>query len=152
MAGIRMLKAYGVVIAARAAPSIRQFSISIYPCLACSFTLTDRHSDMTISDCWGLERNMPDFDDNCGTSLVIVNTETGRRWFDKIGEVAGIVHVALQDYMQPKLRHPSDCPAERFWQDYKEKGYRYIFREYGRDSLYWRLRSRVGFYKRNRIL
>ena len=118
-----------------------------HSCLACPFTSTDRHSDMTISDCWGLERNMPAFDDNCGTSLVLINTETGRRWFGKIGEAADIVPVVLQDYMQPQLQHPSTCPEEKrkkFWQDYKEQGYRYIFREYGHDSLYWHLRKRVA--------
>lgn len=121
-----------------------------HSCLACPFTSTDRHSDITISDCWGLEKKIPSFDDNRGTSLAIVNTEMGRKWFQYGMVNADIVPVDLKDYMQPQLQHPSSCDPDRrtkFWSNYKCKGYSYIFKEYGHDSLYWRIRRKAASVK-----
>lgn len=115
-------------------------------CLQCRFTSTERHSDITMSDCWGLERNQPEFDDNRGTSLAIINTETGRQWFELVVHEADVVPVKLEDYMQPQLQHPIACDRAaraKFWQDYAQRGYRYIFQNYGHDSGYWRLRRRL---------
>ena len=126
-----------------------------HSCLACPFTSTDRHSDITISDCWGLEKTLPSFDDNRGTSLAIINTETGRKWFQYGTVNADIVSVELEDYMQPQLQHPSTCDSEhrmKFWSDYNDKGYSYIFKKYGHDSLYWKLRKRVSSVKIIRII
>lgn len=36
------------------------------------------HSDLTIADFWGINSIMPDFDDDKGVSLVLVNTDKGR--------------------------------------------------------------------------
>jgi len=124
-------------------------------CLACPFTSTDRHSDITISDCWGLEKNLPSFDDNRGTSLAIINTETGRKWFQYGTVNADIIPVELKDYMQPQLQHPSTCNSEyrvKFWRDYNGKGYSYIFKEYGHDSLYWKIRKRASSVKLIRMV
>lgn len=41
-------------------------------------------SDLTIADFWGIDRVMPDFDDDCGTSLVLANTEKGAALLNSI--------------------------------------------------------------------
>ncbi|MGM9786339.1 MAG: Coenzyme F420 hydrogenase/dehydrogenase, beta subunit C-terminal domain, partial [Candidatus Cryptobacteroides sp.] len=40
------------------------------------------HSDITIADFWGINREMPEMDDDKGTGLVLVNTEKGRQALD----------------------------------------------------------------------
>lgn len=35
------------------------------------------HSDITLADCWGIKSEMPEMDDDKGTSLVFVNTDKG---------------------------------------------------------------------------
>ena len=40
------------------------------------------HSDITIADFWGIDREMPDMDDDKGTGLVLVNTEKGSQSLD----------------------------------------------------------------------
>lgn len=114
-------------------------------CLHCPFTSLSRCGDLTISDCWGIENHMPDFDDNKGTSLVILNTETGKKYFDKSITDANVHAVNIQDYLQPQMQYPSSCSMtkrEKFWQDYQSRGSSYIFKHYGHDGLTYRLRRK----------
>lgn len=49
---------------------------SCYTCIAkdgCS------HSDITIADYWGIQEVMPEYDDDKGTGLLIINTEKGEK-------------------------------------------------------------------------
>lgn len=50
-------------------------------CYDCKFASTDRCSDLTIGDFWGIADYNPNFDDGKtnGTSLIIASTEKGRR-------------------------------------------------------------------------
>lgn len=50
-------------------------------CFKCKYKTIHREGDITIADFWGLKNNH--LMDNKGTSLVIVNTEKGRRLFEK---------------------------------------------------------------------
>ena len=42
------------------------------------------HSDLTIADYWGVNHLMPDFDDDKGVGLVLVNTEKGKSAFERL--------------------------------------------------------------------
>lgn len=50
-------------------------------CHSCRFKEFPRQSDLTIGDAWGIEKHMPDMDDDRGTSVVLVNSEKGRRFW-----------------------------------------------------------------------
>lgn len=41
-------------------------------------------SDITLADFWGIDDIMPELYDDCGTSLVIINTEKGKSAYKKI--------------------------------------------------------------------
>lgn len=47
-------------------------------CHSCRFKAVPRLSDLTIGDAWGVEKHMPDMDDDRGTSVVLVNSQKGR--------------------------------------------------------------------------
>ena len=51
-------------------------------CYSCPYKTIKRNSDLTIGDFWGY-RN-PGFGDNKGTSVVIVNSEKGRKFFESV--------------------------------------------------------------------
>lgn len=51
-------------------------------CYSCPYKTVKRNSDLTIGDFWGY-RN-PGFGDNKGTSVVIVNSEKGRKLFESV--------------------------------------------------------------------
>lgn len=46
-----------------------------------------RKADITLGDFWGIEKIDPSMDQDKGTSLVIVNSEKGMRYFDSLGNV-----------------------------------------------------------------
>ncbi|HKL58178.1 MAG TPA: Coenzyme F420 hydrogenase/dehydrogenase, beta subunit C-terminal domain, partial [Sphaerochaeta sp.] len=46
-------------------------------CYECKFSNFNRPSDITIGDYWGIEHTMPQFDDEHGISLVLVNSRKG---------------------------------------------------------------------------
>ena len=51
-------------------------------CYACKCKNGVSHSDLTIADYWGIDELMPDFDDDKGIGLVLINTEKGQEYFD----------------------------------------------------------------------
>lgn len=51
-------------------------------CYQCPFKSCKSHSDITIADYWGITYLHPEMDDDKGTSMVFINTEKGKRYFD----------------------------------------------------------------------
>lgn len=59
-------------------------------CHDCQIRELRSGSDLAIADYWGVDRVIPDFDDDRGTSLVLVNTEKGASLLNSIGEQVDI--------------------------------------------------------------
>jgi coenzyme F420-reducing hydrogenase beta subunit len=115
-------------------------------CHECRYTSFQRTSDLTIADFWGIERTLADFDDNRGTSLVLVNTPKGQAAFEAVqGQLRTRVSTT-KDCLQPQLQHPSrPAPLRaRFWQDYHARGYRFVLDHYAGLSPMRRLRRAAG--------
>ena len=53
-------------------------------CHACPVKSLASGSDITIADYWGVKKKLPDFDDGKGVSLVMVNTENGKKRYDAL--------------------------------------------------------------------
>ena len=53
-------------------------------CHRCRFKDFPRVSDLTLGDCWGIERTMPEMDDDQGTSVVILNSQKCRQVWQQI--------------------------------------------------------------------
>lgn len=53
-------------------------------CARCPAKCGKSHSDITIADFWGIENLHPEFDDDKGCNLVIINSEKGKELFDII--------------------------------------------------------------------
>ena len=63
---------------------MRGFLSDVYlrpSCYACRCKNGVSHSDLTIADYWGIGRVMPDFDDDKGVGLVLLNTAKGKAAF-----------------------------------------------------------------------
>lgn len=48
-------------------------------CYECRFKDKNYYSDLTLGDFWGIQTVMPEMDDNNGTSLIICNTDKGKK-------------------------------------------------------------------------
>lgn len=53
-------------------------------CFNCAFRQVSHISDFTISDCWGVDKVIPEFDDNLGCSSVILQSNKAKDIFDAI--------------------------------------------------------------------
>lgn len=53
-------------------------------CFECPFTNLERVADFTISDCWRVASSHPEWDDNKGTSMVLVNSEKADRMWQEL--------------------------------------------------------------------
>ena len=53
-------------------------------CYACEFKTLQRQSDITLADFWGIQNMLPEMDDDKGTSLIFINSETGQALFNEI--------------------------------------------------------------------
>lgn len=65
----------------------RGYHMNVYErpsCYDCKFKGMPRMSDITLADFWGLNKIDPSMDKNLGTSLVLINSQKGEQFFEKI--------------------------------------------------------------------
>lgn len=107
-------------------------------CFQCPYKNLRRFGDITIADCWGITKHYPEFDDNKGVSLVLVNTEKGSAFFSKMRETESIP-VDIQKLLQPPLRQnwPEPADYDRFWEYYDRHSFGKVVDRYvlGKRSL-----------------
>ena len=125
-------------------PDVRVFAnifasdLALRPsCYHCKFTNLQRPSDIMIGDFWGVEKILPEIDDNKGVSLVLINTPKGKEIFERIKTELEVWEIDIKDCLQPNLQHPTNKPAQRtrFWEDYYKFGFEYIAKKYGKYNI-----------------
>lgn len=102
-------------------------------CYECPYKSVMHPGDITIADYWGIEKAAPDFDDNRGVSLVLVNNEVGERLFNSVKNSIKWKETRLEDSMQPPLKTPFPEPENRgaFWSYFSTKSFEYVAKKYG---------------------
>lgn len=108
-------------------------------CYECPYKSTMHPGDITIADYWGIENAAPEFDDNKGVSLVLVNNETGEWFLDKVKDKLVWKETRIEDSLQPPLKAPFPKPESRdkFWKDFENKDFSYIAKKYGGIAPLW---------------
>lgn len=66
-------------------------------CHKCQFKDMPRQADITLADFWGIEKIQPELDDNCGTSLVLLNSKKGVDFFNNTGNKVISKEFTIQD-------------------------------------------------------
>jgi coenzyme F420-reducing hydrogenase beta subunit len=101
-------------------------------CHNCKFANLNRASDITIGDFWGIERTMPEFDDDKGVSLVLVNSDKGIAMFETVRKSLDVRESCKQNCLQRNLQNPPPMHenSDRFWSDYHRRGMRYVMIKY----------------------
>lgn len=101
-------------------------------CYNCPYSSTNRISDITIGDFWGIEKVNLSYDDGDGVSLVFANSQKGKNFIPEIVSKAKIRKYRLEDCIQPNLLHPTEKPEmyEKFWKSYFEKGFEHTVKHY----------------------
>lgn len=88
-------------------------------CYQCEYTSINRVGDITVGDCWGIEKEAFDFPEKeKGVSIVLVNTEKGGRL---LGETDDAVILPLQNNAPLKCNKPLHKATNR----HKMRNYSY---------------------------
>lgn len=102
-------------------------------CQNCPFANIYRPGDLTMADFWGIEKQgQPGFDDNCGISLVLVNTLRGKEIFEQAKSDFEWFETRVENCIQPTLVRPS-IPSprrEEFWNDYGSMRFDELLKKY----------------------
>ena len=59
-------------------------------CADCRYRKLPRIADITLGDFWGISNYHPEMDDNKGTSVVLLNTESGKKLFHSV--ISNVIH------------------------------------------------------------
>ena len=98
-------------------------------CYECKFKGTNRKSDLTIGDAWGVENYAPRFRDNKGCSIIFVLSEKGREIFANIESGLNYIAVDAKKAIHFNQRMISSVPMnperEVFYSDLKKYSFRY---------------------------
>lgn len=116
-------------------------------CSQCKFKGYNRTSDITLGDFWGIWDIAPDMDDNKGTSLVLVHSERGMKFWNSIADQLIKKEMLLE---QASMQNPSilmSSPAKAKRTDVVEKGISGKFNELEK-QLFSNQEERTTFGKR----
>lgn len=122
-------------------------------CYVCPFKSIMHPGDITIGDYWGIEKAAPEFDDNRGVSLVLINNRTGEGVFNAVKNDVEWKATHIEDSMQIPLREPFPRPDGRnlFWQEFSNRSFGYITGKYGGNGTVTKLRHKIGKIKRRLV-
>lgn len=101
-------------------------------CYKCPYKKITHPSDITLGDAWGVDKASPDFDDDKGVSLVIVNSKKGNELFDSIKDNCYYKECDINEYMQMPLIESYKRPVHRdvFWKDLHRKSWKKLINKY----------------------
>jgi len=120
-------------------------------CSQCPFASLHRPSDITMADCWGVEKVLPGFaDDNRGCSLLLAHTPSGAAFCADFPDACERRPVDVQQVLQRNMVHPTkpNRYAKSFENAYLRKGFAFVHRHYGRKSFNYKLEQWIWSVKK----
>lgn len=102
-------------------------------CSNCHYTNLQRPSDITIADYWRWHRTDPNLNsDNKGVSLILCNTEKGRKLFEAVKDKMDVVPADIANVMQTAFIRPhQQSPLrDKFEADYAAHGFEHAMKKF----------------------
>lgn len=113
-------------------------------CYCCRCKNGKSHSDLTIGDYWGAKMANPELDDDKGLSLVLVNSEKGKEYFDQL-------HCDSYVVQESDAHMHNGGFSENIWMPYeRRKFYKYFVRGRGFYKS-WQYCNRVSLKHRLKV-
>lgn len=117
-------------------------------CYDCAFKTYHRQADITLGDFWGLKDIVPEFDDDKGTSLVLIHSEKGKELLDAIRPR---VRIKKTDFAESVKRNPSVAISaqkpvlrKKFFLDLRKLDFEKLNKKYCDSGLLSRIRRKLA--------
>ena len=109
-------------------------------CFACHFKSVKRNSDLTLYDCWHMNRIDASLDDDKGSTWVIVQSERGKQLFEKVADKIRFCQAEVSAAIELDGDMATECPVPspmrtQFFRDYKALGFEELVNKYSPKSL-----------------
>jgi coenzyme F420-reducing hydrogenase beta subunit len=124
--------------------------ISRPSCYECPYAQYEHFSDITLGDCWGLEKLASGFnDDDSGASMVFANTDVGRGLIKRALQSMDYIESTVANMKQPVMESCGMGTAlpnpkrEAFWKDYRENGIDFVKVKYLDNSFKHRIKEAI---------
>lgn len=103
-------------------------------CYDCHFKGLERISDFTLGDYWGIWKQIPEMDDNQGTSVVFIHSHLGKEIFDQIKDKVIYQEVDSKESieMNPSMIESSfsNDDRDKFMNDLENSDFDYLIEKY----------------------
>lgn len=104
-------------------------------CYECQFKGFPRIADITLGDFWGIERIDRNLDNNIGTSMILLNSRKGEKYFDQIKESIEYKEAPFESIFKgngalTSSLAPATIDRESFFKDLEDKDFDYVTSKY----------------------
>lgn len=105
-------------------------------CFQCKYAKADRVSDLTIGDFWGIGKNIPfKKPENTKISLILVNTEKGRRFLDSSKEGLHLEERQLEEAVSGNRMLRQHAEKHKNYDDFRKLYLKYGYKKSIRKCL-----------------
>lgn len=119
-------------------------------CSLCSFRNIHRQSDVTLADFWGVRHVMQEWDDDKGTSLVLIHSDKGLQLWNQITDFAEVRLVNIMDvyrYSSPYIKSDAENPLRKaFVKDAQKMPIDQIIKKYTSNKIPAKIRRKLMKY------
>jgi acetyltransferase-like isoleucine patch superfamily enzyme/coenzyme F420-reducing hydrogenase beta subunit len=104
-------------------------------CYSCQFKDFPRISDITIGDCWGIEKIDKNMDNDIGTSVLLINSQKGKNYFECIKDKVEWIPMSLKDILPcnvalTKPIEPAKINRDHFFEDLDKNNFDCVAAKY----------------------
>ena len=123
-------------------PYLRAFFSNICDrpsCYNCKFKKLNRESDITLWDCFNVEKYNPKLDDDKGTTRILTNTVRGKRFVEEIGVTHNLeeidVELATKNFLAMFQSVKYNSERSDFFEDVGKLEEKELFTKYFSDNI-----------------
>lgn len=104
-------------------------------CYNCKYRGLERVGDITLGDCWGIEHISAELNDNCGSSVIFLNSEKGKYIYDNISDMFTSIAFNANEIDRHNKGisdnfHVDDTVRNNFWRDVNEIPFNEVVEKY----------------------
>lgn len=113
-------------------------------CGDCKFNGVQRQADITLADFWGVKEEL---DDDKGTSLVLINSEKGMQYFNKVKDNIFYEERSLEEIYKGNVCFNNSVKinknSNKFLKELSEDNFDQLIKKYGKEPLMRRIKNMV---------